>query len=114
VEDDRLREYEALGFAFGGKDIETVVLIGNKEGKYGITNLNSPSQTWGATDYPHESALGEALAACTHEVTEYIFNGKRSPAKQLDLDLNPELDQKDPEEPETPTPPKRKKKTAEA
>ena len=91
LEAEDYEKFDAKGFVLAGADLESFMLIGSLEGKYGTTHLNSPLQKWELTEYPHHSDLHELIERCTYEVKEYIFNGKRAPDKQLELDMDDHL-----------------------
>jgi hypothetical protein len=84
-------EYEdffARGFSIGGNDeSEGVTISGSKDGKYGNVNLNSPFTKYESKDYPFISELGADIGACIYEVEEYLFNEKRAPEKQMEMDF---------------------------
>lgn len=57
------------------------------EGTYGIVNLNSPLIKWDDADYPFVSELAEDVQAAVYEVEQYLFEGKRAPERQLEMDF---------------------------
>ena len=89
--DLRTAEYEGFGvrgFSIGGSDeYEGVTISGLKEGTYGIVNLNTPFTKFSSDDYPFTSQLGEDIERCIYEVTEYLFNSKRAPEAQLEIEF---------------------------
>lgn len=78
----------ARGFTIGGNDEnEGVTISGSKDGKYGNVNLNSPFTKYEGPDYPFAAELINDIGACIFEVEEYLFNEKRAPEKQLEMDF---------------------------
>lgn len=90
--EDEFTKFECKGFVYAGADSEGVMLIGNQEGLYGVTNLNTPIQKFETSDYPFLHELQEVLELCLYEVEQYIFHNKRAPEQQLELDMEPTLD----------------------
>jgi hypothetical protein len=89
-----LEKFSVRGFTIGGNDEnEGCTISGMKEGKYGIVNLNSPFQKWGASEYKHISALSSDIETCVYEVEQYLFSGKRAPEQQLELEFDGEGDE---------------------
>jgi len=81
-------DFDVRGFSISGNDdSEGVTLSGYKEGKYGIVNLNSPFTKWESSEYPFTSELSENIEKALYEVDQYLFNGKRAPEKQLEMDF---------------------------
>lgn len=78
----------ARGFSIGGNDEnEGVTISGSKDGKFGNVNLNSPFTKYEGSDYPFVSELGSDIGNCIYEVEEYLFNEKRAPEKQLEMEF---------------------------
>ena len=91
IDHDDFQLFSIRGFSIGGSDDnEGVTITGYKEGKYGDVNLNSPFTKWEGADYPFSSDLGSDIEQCIYEVNEYLFNGKRAPEKQLEMDFGGE------------------------
>ena len=89
IDHDDFHLFSVRGFSIGGNDDnEGVTITGCKEGKYGIVNLNTPFTKWEGADYPFSSDLGSDIDTCVFEVNEYLFNGKRAPEKQLEMDFS--------------------------
>ena len=92
--DFKTSEFEtffAKGFSIGGNDDnEGVTVSGGKEGKYGNVNLNTPFTKYESADYPFVSELISDIGECIYEVEEYLFNEKRAPEKQLEMDFGGE------------------------
>lgn len=85
--------FDVRGFSISGNDEnEGVTISGYKEGKYGIVNLNTPFTKWEGSDYPFPSELAEHVQAAVYEVEQYLFEGKRAPEKQLEMDFGNEDD----------------------
>lgn len=74
----------------GSEENEGVTVSGYKEGKYGTVNLNTPFTKYESDDYPHISELGLDMQQCVIEVELYLFEGKRAPEKQLEMDFGEE------------------------
>lgn len=86
---DAIVNYTVKGFSIGGNDEnEGVTLSGNKEAKHGIVNLNSPFQKWEGSEYKFMEELNADVEACLYEVEQYLFNGKRAPEKQLEMEFD--------------------------
>ena len=86
---EELNSFGVKGFSIGGTDDNTGCrLSGFKDGKYGTVNLNSPFQKYATSDYKHIDVLSADIEACVYEVEEYLFNGKRAPEKQLEMDFD--------------------------
>jgi hypothetical protein len=83
--------FTVRSFSIGGNDEhEGVTVSGFKEGKYGTVNLNTPHTKWESEDYPFASQLSEDVEACIYEVDQYLFNEKRAPEKQLEMEFGGE------------------------
>ena len=81
-------EFGVRGFSIGGNDEnEGVTISGWKEGKYGTVNLNTPFTKFEDTEYPFISDLGGDIQSAVFEVEQYLFEGKRAPEKQLEMDF---------------------------
>lgn len=84
--------FNVRGFSIGGSDDnEGVTISGFKEGKYGTVNLNTPFKKWSDEEYPFISELSLSMTDAIEEVEQYLFNGKRAPEAQLELEF-PEED----------------------
>lgn len=87
-------EYETFdvrGFTISGNDEnEGVTISGQFDGKYGVVNLNTPFTKWEDSDYPFASELSADVERALYEVNEYLFNGKRAPERQLEMDFSSE------------------------
>lgn len=84
------------GFTIGGNDEnEGVTISGYKEGEFGLVNLNSPFTKYESTEYPFITDLGADVQECIYEVEQYLFEGKRAPEKQLEMDFGGEEDNKE-------------------
>lgn len=84
-------EFSVRGFSIGGNDEnEGVSINGSKEGKYGVVNLNSPFKKWEDGEYPFISNLGELVQTAIYEVGQYLFEGKRAPERQLEMEFGEE------------------------
>lgn len=83
-----VQKFEVRGFTISGHDEnEGVTINGCMEGTYGIVNLNSPLTKWDDADYPFVSELAEDVQAAVYEVEQYLFEGKRAPERQLEMDF---------------------------
>ncbi len=84
-------EYEGFtvsGFEIKGRDENHgVTIIGTREGKYGTVNLKSPVAKYDSSAYPFISELGLDVNDAIAEVEAYLFDGKRAPDRQLDIDF---------------------------
>jgi len=81
-------EFIVRAFSIGGNDEnEGVTLSGYKKGRFGIVNLNTPFTKFEDADYPFISCLVEDISIAIYEVEQYLFEGKRAPEKQLELDF---------------------------
>ncbi len=81
-------EFEVRGFSIGGNDEnEGVTISGSKEGKYGLVNLNTPFKKWADEEYPFVGDLSLDVTAAIAEVEQYLFEGKRAPEQQLEMDF---------------------------
>jgi hypothetical protein len=81
--------FTVRSFSVGGNDEhEGVTVSGFKEGKYGTVNLNTPHTKWESEDYPFATQLSEDVEACIYEVDQYLFNEKRAPEKQLEMEFD--------------------------
>lgn len=86
-------EFEVKGFSIGGNDDnEGVTISGSKEGKYGLVNLNTPFKKWADEEYPFVSDLSLDVTVAIAEVEQYLFDGKRAPEQQLEMDFAEEQD----------------------
>jgi hypothetical protein len=84
-------DFGVRGFSVGGNDEnEGVTISGWKEGKYGTVNLNTPFTKFESDEYPFLSELGADIQTAIHEVEQYLFEGKRAPEKQLEMDFGGE------------------------
>lgn len=89
--DLNVEKFEVRGFIISGNDEnEGVKIYGPMEGTYGIVNLNSPLTKWDDVDYPFVSELAEDVQAAVYEVEQYLFEGKRAPERQLEMDFGEE------------------------
>jgi len=80
--------FTARGFSIGGSDDnEGVTISGAKEGKYGLVNLNTPFTKYAESEYPFINELGLDMQTAIYEVDQYLFNDKRAPEKQLEMDF---------------------------
>ena len=87
-ESSEFPQFSVRGFSIGGSDEnEGVTISGSKEGKYGDVNLNSPFKKWEDGDYPFISELGLNINQAISEVEQYLFEEKRAPEKQLEMDF---------------------------
>ena len=85
--------FTAKGFSIGGNDEnEGCTISGMKEGAFGTVNLNTPFQKWEVTDYKYISEMAADIQACVYEVEQYLFEGKRAPEQQLEMDFAHEED----------------------
>jgi len=90
-EDAVYDDFSVRGFSIGGNDENTGVTInGAKEGKYGIVNLNTPFTKYESSEYPYISELAQAVHECEHEVMQYLFEGKRAPEQQMEMEFGEE------------------------
>ena len=71
----------------GNEENEAIVISGYMEGTYGEVDLSNPPIKWDNTDYPFSDQLSEDAQACIYEVKEYLFNEKRAPEKQLEMEF---------------------------
>jgi hypothetical protein len=84
-------DFKVRGFSIGGNDDHTGVTIsGSKDGLYGLVNLNTPFTKYESSEYPFLSELAEDIQVCEHEVIQYLFEGKRAPEKQIEIDFEGE------------------------
>lgn len=84
-------DFTVRGFSIGGNDDNVGASInGSKEGKYGIVNLNSPFQKYANSEYPFVSEFAEDIHACENEVLLYLFEGKRAPETQIEMEFGEE------------------------
>ena len=80
-------------FSISGNDEnEGVTISGWKDGKYGTVNLNTPFAKWEGSDYPFSNELAEQVQHAVYEVEQYLFEGKRAPERQLEMDFGNEDD----------------------
>ena len=80
--------FKVNGFSIGGNDEnEGVTISGNKEGTYGFVNLNTPFKKWMDEEYPFINDLGLDVNRAINEVELYLFEGKRAPEQQLEMDF---------------------------
>lgn len=76
------------GFEIKGREENHGVTIkGSREGKYGTVNLTSPIAKYDSSSYPFISELGLDVNDAIAEVEAYLFDGKRAPERQLDIDF---------------------------
>ncbi len=88
IEEKEFPGFHVRGFTIGGSgEDEGVTISGYKEGPYGIVNLNTPFAKFENMDYPHSSELGLAVQSAIYEVEQYLFNGKRAPEKQIEMEF---------------------------
>lgn len=88
IGDDDLLVFTAKGISIGGSgDDEGIVISGMREGTYGIINLVTPFQKYSTSDYQHINDLRSEVAKCVFEVIEYLFEGKRAPDAQLEIEF---------------------------
>lgn len=81
-------DFTVRGFSIGGNDEnEGVTISGAKEGKYGSVNLNTPFTKFEDTEYPYITDLGGDIQAAVYEVEQYLFEGKRAPEQQLEMNF---------------------------
>lgn len=84
-------DFTARGFSISGtEDNEGVTISGYKEGKYGTVNLNTPRTKYDDSEYPFIDALAEQIQTCVYEVEQYLFEGKRAPERQIEMDFGEE------------------------
>lgn len=86
---DWVTEFEVTAFTVSGTDENTgVVLIGNKSLKEGKqVNLVTPFVKFSDTEfYRFGEELASDIEACIYEVKEYLFNGKKAPKQQLEIE----------------------------
>ncbi len=84
-------QFFVRGFTIAGTDEnEGVTVSGYKTGKFGNVNLNTPFTKWESNDYPFVGELAIAVEGAVYEVEEYLFNGKRAPEKQIEMDFGAE------------------------
>jgi hypothetical protein len=57
-----------------------------------LVNLNTPFTKYESTEYPFTTDLGADVQACIYEVEQYLFEGKRAPEVQLEMDFGGEDD----------------------
>lgn len=89
----KIDDYTAKGFTVTGNDEnEGITITGFKDGKYGTVNLNTPNQKYESSEYNGINDLAAVIEECLHEVNEYLFNGKRAPEKQLEMDFEEETE----------------------
>ena len=89
--DEELVKFTVKGFSIGGnEESESVSLSGAKEGSYGLINLNTPSQKWEGSEYHHIGSLGSDINACIYEVEQYLFEGKKAPERQMEIEFEEE------------------------
>jgi hypothetical protein len=85
---DGAEAYTAKGFSIGGNDEhEGVTISGQKDVEFGIVNLNTPFQKYESSDYKYMRDLSADIQTCIFEVEEYLFNGKRAPEQQMEMDF---------------------------
>lgn len=90
-DDASLANYTVIGFTIGGSDdSEGVTLIGSKHNSYGIVNLNTPFTKFSADGYGYVDQLRSDIDLCIQEIEEYLFEGKRAPDAQLEMDFEAE------------------------
>ena len=85
--------FTVRGFSIGGNDEnEGVTISGSKDGKFGLVNLNTPFAKFdhNNSEYPFTSELGDAIQSAIYEVEQYLFEGKRAPEKQLEMEFGEE------------------------
>lgn len=81
-------KFTVRGFSIGGNDEnEGVTVSGSKDGAYGLVNLNTPFTKWESADYSFVSELGEDVEAAIYEVEQYLFEGKKAPERQLEMEF---------------------------
>jgi hypothetical protein len=81
-------QFTVRGFSIGGSDdSEGVTISGAKDGKFGLVNLNSPFTKFESDSYPFTSDLSSDIMRCINEVEQYLFEGKRAPEQQLEMDF---------------------------
>lgn len=91
---DGATSYSARGFSVGGNDEnEGVTISGHKEVAFGIVNLNTPFQKYQSSEYKYMRDLSADIQSCIYEVEEYLFNGKRAPEQQIEMDFGNEEEQ---------------------
>ena len=89
--DEELIKFTVRGFSIGGnEESEGVSLSGAKEGTYGLINLNTPFQKWETSEYAQIGSLGSDINACIYEVEQYLFEGKKAPERQLEMEFEDE------------------------
>lgn len=88
--------FTVIGFAISGvEENEGVTIIGSKEGKYGEVLLNTPFTKWDDSEYPFRSELASDIQDCVYEVEQYLFEGKRAPEQQLEMEFGADADAQD-------------------
>ena len=86
-------DFGVRGFTVGGNDENKGVTIsGYKEGRFGTVNLNTPFTKWESAEYPFISELAQDVQAAVYEVEQYLFEAKRAPERQLEMDFGEEED----------------------
>lgn len=81
--------FSVRGFSIGGNDEnEGITISGSKEGQYGTVNLNTPFTKFDTSDYPFASQLGEDVQLALNEIDLYLFEGKKAPERQLEMDFD--------------------------
>ena len=91
---EEVEKYDVSGFTITGNDeSEGCALSGSKKVDYGVVNLNSPIQKFSTSEYPLINDLSTDIAACIFEVEQYLFEGKKAPEQQLDLQFGDEADE---------------------
>ena len=86
--------FTVSGFEIKGRDENLGVTIkGSRDGKYGTVNLSSPVAKYESSDYPFISELGLDIDSCIEEVEAYLFDGKRAPERQLEMEFPGEEDE---------------------
>ncbi len=78
--------FTARGYTIvGAGDSEGVTMSGLFAGPFGAVNLNTPIQKWSTSDFKYSAELSQAVLLCSAEVYAYLFEGKRAPDKQVEI-----------------------------
>lgn len=91
--EENAAKFKVQGFTLvDSGEYDGIMLSGSKEGKYGSINLNTPIQNYGNSAYEYMDDLSISSDACVYEVEQYLFNGKRAPDVQGELEFNQDDD----------------------
>lgn len=87
-ENSEFEDFTVIGFAISGvEENEGVTVIGIRDGKYGEVPLSTPFIKWDDSEYPFRSELASDVQDCVYEVEQYLFEGKRAPEQQLEMEF---------------------------